>query len=397
MIFVSYWFIVFALVVFPLYWLARNLYLRLATLAVACVVFHTHFAGPAGVVPIIVLAVATYCIGLARNRHLCIAGMLLCAGALIFYKYTTFFTIRVIGAISPDLGAQLHANAQTLLPLAPPLAISFFVFEFVHYLFEVRRGHKPIKNPLHFGLFAIFWPTIVAGPIKRYGDFIPSLMAGVSCVAALDVAVGLLRVAAGLVKKGLADNLTIWIDYHAPRFETLSMFDRWVFFVALAFRIYLDFSGYSDMAIGYARMMGIRIPENFNWPYLSRSIDDFWRRWHISLSSWIRDYIYIPLGGNRYGLPRKILNGLIAFSICGLWHGADWNFLIWGLYHGLGLAVCANYERSFGSVGRGVARTFRAVPALGWLVTFGFVSVGWLFFFYQLPDALRMLKLLVRP
>jgi alginate O-acetyltransferase complex protein AlgI len=281
------------------------------------------------------------------------------------------------------------------MPAAPPLAISFFVFEFVHYLFEVRRGHKPITNPLHFGIFAIFWPSIVAGPIKRYGDFIPSLLSGVTSVRMTDVAPGLLRIASGLVKKGLADNLTIWINFQASNFLDRDIQTRWMVFVALAFRIYWDFSGYSDMAIGYAQMLGIRLPENFRWPYLARDIGDFWRRWHISLSSWIRDYIYIPLGGSRHGLPRRIANGIFAFGICGLWHGADWNFLVWGLYHGLGLAVQANYERALGPVGRGIARVFRINPMIGLVTTFMFVSVGWLFFFYPVRVALSMLKLLL--
>jgi alginate O-acetyltransferase complex protein AlgI len=162
----------------------------------------------------------------------------------------------------------------------------------------------------------------------------------------------------------------------------------------LALRIYLDFSGYSDMAIGYARMMGVRLPENFNWPYISHSIDEFWRRWHISLSSWIRDYVYIPLGGSRHGMARKIANGLIAFAICGLWHGANWNFLVWGLYHGAGLAICANYDR-LGAPGRAVAAVFRRAPQLGMVVTFLFVAFGWLFFFYPVWEATRMLSLLV--
>ena len=144
-------------------------------------------------------------------------------------------------------------------------------------------------------------------------------------------------------------NLTLWIDFHAARFETLDLSTRWLFLLFLALRIYLDFSGYSDMAIGYAHMMGIRLPENFNWPYIARSIDEFWRRWHIWLSSWIRDYVYIPLGGSRHGPARRIINGLVAFTICGLWHGAAWNFALWGLYHGIGLAVSVNYVPGHGA------------------------------------------------
>jgi len=397
MIFLSYWFVAFALIFFPIYWAVRWSRLRLVVLAVGCAIFHGHFAGVAGVLPIIVLGTTTYLIGLTRNRYLCALGMAFCAAALVFYKYTHFLSVQVIGAVAPQLGTQLLQTANPLLPALPPLGISFFVFEFVHYLFEIHRGGTPIGNPLHFGLFSIFWPSLVAGPIKRYGQFIPSLTKGLITTSREDVAYGSLRVATGLLKKGLADNLTIWIDVYSPQFETLSLTWRWIFFLFIALRIYWDFSGYSDMAIGYARMMGVRLPENFNWPYISTSIDEFWRRWHISLSSWIRDYLYIPLGGNRHGLPRKTFNGLVAFGICGLWHGADWNFLVWGLYHGLGLVICANYQRMLGPPGRALGTFFERVPIVSGLFTFLFVGVGWLFFFYQVPVAWKMLQLLVTP
>jgi alginate O-acetyltransferase complex protein AlgI len=141
-------------------------------------------------------------------------------------------------------------------------------------------------------------------------------------------------------------------------------------------------------------MMGVRLPENFNWPYVARSIDEFWSRWHISLSSWIRDYVYIPLGGSRHGLTRKIVNGLLAFVICGLWHGAAWNFALWGLYHGLGLAISSNYVRWFGPPGRALAVTLRRVPLMSTGVTFFFVSIGWLLFFYTPSVAWGMFTLL---
>ena len=396
MIFLSFWFVVFALVFFPLYYLVRRPALRLIVLAIGCVIFHGNFAGPAGVIPIVILAVLTYACALTRHKHLLTLAMVICAAALVFYKYTLFIA-ESIASVVPVAGAFVTAQTQPLLPSVPPLAISFFVFEFVHYLFEVRRGHPPIRNPLHFGLFAIFWPSLVAGPIKRYEQFTASLVAGVKSVSASDGVWGLLRVTSGMLKKGVADNLTIWIDYQAPRFEALDLQTRWLFLILVALRIYLDFSGYSDMAIGYARLMGIRLPENFNWPYIARNIDEFWRRWHISLSSWIRDYIYIPLGGNRRGVPRQIVNGLLAFAICGLWHGAAWNFALWGLYHGLGLVICSNYARFLGPPGRGLAVFFTRMPYLSTGVTFLFVSFGWLLFFYPVQDASRMFVLLFRP
>jgi alginate O-acetyltransferase complex protein AlgI len=392
-IFVSYWFIVFALIYFPLFWLVRKPRLRLLLLIAGCATFHYHFAGPAGVIPIIVLAALTYLIALTRRSVLCSLGIAMCAVALIFYKYTHFLSIQVVSLASPSAGAAIQSSLATMLPAAPPLGISFFAFEFVHYLFEVRRGGAPITNPLHFAAFSVFWPSLVAGPIKRYQQFVPQLAKG-ACPSSPDVTIGLMRIASGLLKKGMADNLTIWIDYQANQFALLDLQWRWLFFVLLALRIYFDFSGYSDMAIGFARMMGIRLPENFNWPYISASITEFWQRWHISLSSWIRDYIYIPIGGSRHGVPRKIANGLIAFAICGLWHGADWNFLAWGIYHGLGLAINGNYERYGGLPGRAVAGLMGRVRPLSMVMTFLFVGFGWLMFFYPLPRALHMARLL---
>jgi alginate O-acetyltransferase complex protein AlgI len=394
-IFVSFWFIAFALAFFPLFWLVRWPKARLVVLATGCIVFHFHFAGPAGVIPIIVLALLTYTIALTRNRALCILGITACAAALVFYKYTSFFSVKVIGLIYAPLGAWVSHTASAFLPAAPPLAISFFVFEFVHYLFDVRRGQSPISNPLHFGLFSIFWPSLVAGPIKRYQTFIPQIAKGELDASPSLVASGLLRVAAGMVKKGLADNLTIWLAFQAPQFSTLDIRWRWLFFVAQALRIYWDFSGYSDIAIGFARMMGIRLMENFNWPYLSTSMGEFWRRWHISLSSWIRDYIYIPIGGSHHGLPRKSFNAILAFAVCGLWHGADWNFVVWGLYHGAGLVINANYVRILGRPGVWLETIMKRVPPLSIVLTFGYVGVGWFFFFYPLQEATNMLRLLV--
>lgn len=392
MIFVSFWFIAFVLVFLPLYWLAGWPGLRLLVLALGCIVFHTHFAGPAGVVPILCIALLTYLIGLTRRPCLCAVGMLVCALSLVFYKYTGFLTRQVGSLIAPTLGTALAEAGKTVQTAAPPLGISFFAFEFVHYLFDIRHGSAPLRNPLYFGIFAIFWPSLVAGPIKRYQQFIPAVMQAAMKFNAEDIAMGLPRIAVGLMKKAVADNLTLWLDHHAPLYDGLSLQWRWVFFALQATRIYFDFSGYSDIAIGYARVMGIHLPENFHWPYLSTSISEFWRRWHISLSSWIRDYVYIPIGGSHHGSARKLCNGLMAFALCGLWHGADWNFVVWGLYHGLGFAVANAYTQS--RPGQALAVMLSWAPVLSWALTFLFVGCGWFLFFYPLPTALHMMRLL---
>ena len=412
-IFNTYWFVVFAAVATAGFWLLRKPALRLPFLALACVAFHYHFAGPAGMAPIIVLGIVTYLIGLTRSRHACVAGIILSVLALCFYKYAHFLTLEVLGQINKSWGPAIEAYARLKLPklaspegsaylFVPPLGMSFFAFEFVHYLYEVRKGAAPLRNPLHFTLFSIFFPSLVAGPIKRFGQFIPSLEAGASQVGPDDVAIGFRRIAMGFLKKVvIADNLTsalglyigTYNDPHVAQFAAYGMATRWFLLILIALRILFDFSGYSDIAIGLARLLGIQLPENFNWPYAAKSIQDFWQRWHISLSSWIRDYVYIPLGGNRHGAGRKILNGLVAFALCGLWHGAAWNFVVWGLYHGTGLAICANY-RALPGVGQPLGKLLDLAPKGSWLLTQLFVCLGWLLFFYPLDKALQMASLL---
>jgi len=393
-LFLSYWFVVFAAVFFGLYWLAppRG---RTALALAGSVVFHGHFAGPAGVAPVVVMGAATYFAGRSGRRGWCLAAITLVVGCLLAYKYCQFMLEGLLGLVAPESGRRAWESARGLLPAAPPLAISFFAFEFVHYLVEVLRGHPPIGSPREFATFAVYWPSIVAGPIKRYEQFLPQLEAGARALRRGDVATGALRVGLGVLKKFVADTLTVWISANTPGFATLPLASRWAFAVALALRIVLDFSGYSDMAIGFARMQGVRLPENFLWPYLARSPADFWRRWHVSLSSWIRDYVYIPLGGGRSGPARRMLNGLVAFALCGLWHGAAWNFVAWGVYHGVGLAVVTGVG-NLGAPGLYLAAFFRRAWVLSWLLTMLFVGAGWFLFFHPLGQALEMLRLLVR-
>jgi alginate O-acetyltransferase complex protein AlgI len=393
MIFFSYYFAVFFVVFFIIYCALPLPRVRRWLILGGCGAFYTYFAGPAGVLPVAILGIGTYIVGLTRNRQGCFAWIVVCLGTLAFYKYAYFLSASAIGPLFPALGDQVAAAAKRALPAFPPLGISFFVFEFVHYLIELQRGHRPIKSPQTFALFALFWPTLVAGPIKRYRQFIPALGRGVRNIEANDIRLGALRIAVGAVKKFAADNLTAWIGFQETRYDIDTVGMRWVFLAALGMRILLDFSGYSDMAIGFARMMGIRVPENFNWPYLATSIQEFWRRWHISLSTWIRDYIYIPLGGSRAGVPRRALNALISMSLCGLWHGAGWNFALWGIFHGCGLIAATAAGRllvpAFDNKGVGFA-----ITAASWVMTVAFVHIGWLLFFYPAPRAFRMFVLL---
>jgi alginate O-acetyltransferase complex protein AlgI len=391
MIFTTYWFIAFAAIAFPLYWVVPWPRVRLYWLLAVCVFFHAHFAGAAGVLPIVVLALATYFAGRSGRAGWCAVVITLCVAALGIYKYAPFFTSTCIGWFDPNLAAQCVARLKLVLPATPPLAISFFTFEFVHYLYDVRKGRPRIESPMDFALFSIFFPTLVAGPIKRRGDFLPSLHQAVGGVSLDDVTAGLSRIALGFAKKTvISDNLAQAINYYGPMFTLVPLGTRWLVFVSIAFRILFDFSGYSDIAIGLARMFGVAIPENFRWPYLACSLQEFWQRWHISLSTWIRDYIYIPLGGSRFGVTRKIINGFIVFALCGLWHGAAWNFILWGVFHGLGLAICGNYRVLLGSFGTVMGAFLDRFPAVAWALTTLYVWFGWLLFFYPFPQAWRM-------
>jgi alginate O-acetyltransferase complex protein AlgI len=401
MIFFSHQFVVFTALFFIVYWAVPVALVRRLLLLLASITFQIHFSGPAGVMPIIILAIGTYFAALSRNRLLCALWIVVCALALIFYKYTYFVFQGIIGAAFPELAKSGEDAVASVLPLLPPLGISFFVFEFVHYLIEIRRGHRPIRSPLSFALFTSFWPSLVAGPIKRYRQYVVSLSYGARNVSSDDVLAGMIRLAIGICKKFFGDILTSWIQTQQASFDVQPLSMRWVIVVAIGFRILLDFSGYSDMAIGFARMMGIRLPENFNWPYLAHSISDFWRRWHISLSTWIRDYIYIPLGGSRHGLVRRSLNGFTAMALCGLWHGAAWNFALWGIYHGLGLAIAGSLpiprflsqdvRFDISSFDQAVTTgTLLAWRGMSWVITMVFVQIGWLLFFYPVDQAAHM-------
>lgn len=371
-------------------------------LLISCVVFHAHFAGPAGVLPIVFLAIVTYFAGRSKKPRYCELAIALCVLALVFYKYTKFICESLIGLAYQPAGIESWNCMKEILPGMPPLAISFFAFEFVHYLYEIRRGGEPIKSPIEFSVFAVFWPSIVSGPIKRYQQFIPSLKDAIKNVGQTDVAVGVLRVAWGLAQKLVADNLSIYISGVSTGLELQDTTGRWYFLACLAARIYFDFAGYSDIAIGYARMMGIKLPENFNCPYLAHNMVDFWQRWHISLSTWIRDYIYIPLGGGTHGPILRARNAFIAFVLCGLWHGAAWNFALWGIYHGLGVVVASNYQnwpggKSFSQALSTHRNWNRVWSFCSWLITLLYVWFGWLLFFYPVETAWKFAKLMFVP
>jgi alginate O-acetyltransferase complex protein AlgI len=278
------------------------------------------------------------------------------------------------------------SNVATLLGFPPsrfyfdivlPLGISFHTFQSISYVVDVYRGQqKAIRRPLDYALYIAFFPQLVAGPIVRARDFFRDLYDW-RAPNSEDIKRGAFLVALGLAKKvALADNFALVSDrYFSSVAAQPGGAVAWGAVFAFAMQIFFDFSGYTDMAIGFARLMGFHFPVNFRQPYLAVSITDFWRRWHISLSSWLRDYLYIPLGGNRRGKLATYRNLMITMLLGGLWHGANWNFLIWGGYHGLLLSL----ERLFGQAKhRERSWTFSDIARA--IATFILVCIGWVFF-----------------
>ena len=256
---------------------------------------------------------------------------------LAYFKYFTFLLTNIY-----DLEVLIGSSTFIIKKVIPPLGISFFTFCGIAYLIDVSRGtSKAERNFIRFALFLSFFPRIFAGPIVRYKDTIGQITG--RRVTLENFSKGIERFIIGLGKKVLiADSFSLIADkvFSLPSGE-LTFYYAWIGIISYSFQIYLDFSGYSDMAIGLGKMFGFNIPENFNLPYIARSVQEFWQRWHITLSNWLRDYLFTPLViRNRYrGKPGIAISILITFGICGLWHNAGWNFIVWGLFHGVFLTL----------------------------------------------------------
>lgn len=251
-------------------------------------------------------------------------------GLLGVFKYTGFAFENINALLGTDLVSDIVL----------PIGISFYTFQMMSYVIDVYRGDTGVqKNIISFGCYVSLFPQLIAGPIVQYKTVAKQL--DDRRETADMFALGVKRFTVGLAKKILiANNVgALWDTVSATDLSTLPALTAWVGIIAFTFQIYFDFSGYSDMAIGLGRMFGFEFLENFNYPYISRSITEFWRRWHISLSSWFRDYVYIPLGGNRHGFAKQLRNILTVWLLTGIWHGASWNFVAWGLYFGIILIV----------------------------------------------------------
>ena len=305
----------------------RNFFLLIASL-----VFYA-WGEPKYVFLMIFSIIANYVFGLLMEKYrqssrrlklMLVLSVVIDVGLLCVFKYTDF----IISNINAAFGANFD-----LLKLALPIGISFYTFQAMSYTIDVYRGDVKVqRNIIDFGMYITMFPQLIAGPIVRYADVEKQLRD--RHVTAQDFSEGAMRFVVGLGKKVLLANQigALWSEIYALGGSSSALM-AWLGAIAFTFQIYFDFSGYSDMAIGLGRMFGFKFPENFRYPYQSVSITDFWRRWHITLSTWFREYLYIPLGGNRRGFARQALNLLIVWTLTGFWHGAGWNFILWGLYY----------------------------------------------------------------
>jgi alginate O-acetyltransferase complex protein AlgI len=307
----------------------------------------------------------------AHKKIYVLASVLINVGLLAYFKYANFFVDNI-----NELFAAIGWNTVPWMHIALPIGISFFTFESLTYTIDVYRGvHKPLRKISDYLLYIIMFPKLIAGPIVRFAEIAGQIDSREreQWETRDHVLTGLYRFIIGLSKKVLIANvMATEADriFAIPSAE-LSMGMAWLGIIASSFQIYYDFSGYSDMALGIGRMMGFRFPENFNNPYISQSITEFWRRWHMTLGRWMRDYLYIPLGGNRVSKRRMYMNLWLVFLLSGLWHGAAWNFIIWGAFHGLFLILDRLFLlKLYARIGK--------VPSV--LITYLIVLTGWVFF-----------------
>lgn len=366
-----------------IYWLLptvkiKRLLLTVLSLAVVC------YLDPKASLVVVILTIATFLsakvITVSRNKKLAhrsgVIGLLL---VLAVFKYLGFLT----GTLSSLLNFISKLPSFRIDFLYLPLGLSYLIFKYISYLTDIYWGISKKGDLLDLFCFGTLFTTFTAGPIERFIKFKPQLDNLHTSISKNDLIIGMERIIFGFFKKlVLADWLSIYINPVWQNPAGYSAMARIIALVGFSLQIYLDFSGYSDIAIGSSRLFGLRIIENFNSPYLAVNISQFWRRWHISLSDWIRDYLFFPLAQgkkNRFWLIFCV--PLIAMGLCGLWHGSAWNYVVWGLWHGLGIAVLQywNLARKSYSLMRKLT-AFKGFYYIGLVITFVFVSIGWIFF-----------------
>jgi alginate O-acetyltransferase complex protein AlgI len=377
MVFSSVTFLVYFFpVVFTLYFLmpkaAKNLFLLLAS-----IVFYM-WGAPKFI--FVILGTTTLDFFLVQTLHnsstekrrklFLILSLCLNVGLLFYFKYCNFFIDNVNSLLRLVTDKEI-----TWTKIILPIGISFYTFESLTYVVDVyRRVHKPLQNFWHYQLYIILFPKLIAGPIIRYHEISDQITGRLGKENIDDLLTGFFRFVIGLSKKVLIANTMAAVadDIFKTSIGDLSTPYAWLGMLAYTFQIYFDFSGYSDMAIGMGKMLGFKFPENFNNPYTSSSITEFWRRWHMTLGSWMKNYLYIPLGGNKVDSKKRLYFNLwLVFLLSGFWHGAAWTFIFWGVYHGLLLVL----ERLF--LLKVYERLGKIIPML---ITFILVAFGWVFF-----------------
>lgn len=308
------------------------------------------------------------------RKGLLITSLTCNLGILGFFKYFNFF-VASLESVFGTLG--LHAGT---LHIVLPIGISFYTFQTLSYTIDVYRGRlEPCRNVFDFALFVAFFPQLVAGPIVRASEFLPQLQTNPR-LTGYGAFLGFRQFTFGLFKKVfIADHIALFVDYVFGNAGAFGAVSTWLAVLAYGLQIYCDFSGYSDMAIGAARVMGYHLPTNFRLPYLATSVTDFWHRWHISLSTWLRDYLYIPLGGNRKGRRRTYVNLFVTMVLGGLWHGAAWTFVVWGAIHGV-MLMGEKWLRPRWTPARQSGPLQGASKIVGWFVTMLVVFTAWVFF-----------------
>ena len=310
------------------------------------------------------------------KKSILVFGILSNIALLAYFKYADFFIENYNYIWNENVG---------LYHLALPLGISFFTFQQISYLVDSYKAQTHEYDFLNYALFVTFFPQLIAGPIVHHKEMMPQFASKWNLVKKYrNIAKGLFIFALGLFKKVvIADTFAVWATNGFDHAQTLNMLEAWATSLSYTFQLYFDFSGYTDMAIGAALLFNIKLPQNFNSPYKAKDIQDFWRRWHITLSHFLRDYIYIPLGGSRVTEWKVYRNLLITFLLGGLWHGAGWTFVFWGFLHGMALIV----HRIWKKLG------LRMHGMLAWFVTFNFINIAWVFFRAKdFPEALKVLK-----
>lgn len=308
----------------------------------------------------------------AKEKHIqknwLLFSILVNAGFLVYFKYFNFVLANLFYLFQADFKR---------LDIFLPIGISFFTFQTISYIVDVyRKDIKPCENIIDFAFYLSYFPQLVAGPIVRASDFIAQIHQKIT-FRREQMGEGMFLIMKGLVKKAIiADYMAQYVDIVYANPQGYSGFENLMAMYAYTLQIYCDFSGYSDMAIGLALLMGFKLIDNFRSPYNSLDITEFWRRWHISLSTWLRDYIYIPMGGNRKGEEKQYLFLFLTMLIGGLWHGADWKFVFWGAMHGVGLFA----HKVFSRTAKELEWNQSVLKPLGWLLTFHFVAFLWIFF-----------------